>query len=452
MCITMIPRLQELQGLVKHVPDKRLRKLGNGRNRSEVPYEAILVDQHVKSANCNTFVTSRHRIVPWILAFSEYFASCNTTTRVSYTWYNEDSEVSIKAGCITKLILQVSPSSAPDKRDVTITIFLKTGLVMIQGSKFMDFGRDDFPKVKALVDPHVVKDKDSSQTIPLNSTSVSQSPGHAAAALSPGVSPIKETESEDEQDSDSEKEENGTETSLHEQTILSNTLSLACGNIDRNISDLKDRIVKKSNDNAGVLKKLETQTQTISMSSQEIKQKIQTMSSSHQKMEKEIVTITSSNNTMKKDIAQLKMDVAKILDIVTVIREEGIPKKSEKKDAATMTVKFSSDGKPIHEVPKEAGDAQKSKDLQTDKTNMIKLKTSTENGTVPSSNSKKPERTASPNPSDTDHKWSFVRDSTPYVNENTEKFPMKFHRKYHHFIGRFIGKFIGSVNFIGNFT
>ncbi len=158
----MIPRLQELQGLVKHVPEKRLRKLGNGRNRNDVPYEAILVDQHVKSANCNTFVTSRHRIVPWVLAFTEYFASCNTTTRVSYTWYNEGSEVSIKAGCITKLILRVSPSSAPDKHDVTITIFLKTGLIMIQGSRFSEFGREEFPKVKALVDPLAAKDTESS--------------------------------------------------------------------------------------------------------------------------------------------------------------------------------------------------------------------------------------------------------------------------------------------------
>ncbi len=241
----------------------------------------------------------------------------------------------------------------------------------------------------------------------MNRTSVSQSPVHGAAAMSPGVSPIKETESEDDQDSDSEKEENVSETSLHEKTILNNTLSLACGNIDRSISYLKDSLIKNSNDNAGVLKKLETQTQTLSVSSNETKQKVQTMYGSHKKMEKEIVTISTSQNTMNNDIAKLKMDVAKILDIVTVIRDEGILKKSEKKDVATMTVKFSSDGKPIHEVP------QKAEDRKRDKSTL-------ENGAASNPNSRKPETTDTPTPSDTNDKWSFVRDSTPYVNDNTE--------------------------------
>ncbi len=399
----MIPSLQDLRGLTKHIPERRLRKLGNGRNRADVPYEAILVDQHAKSANCNTFVTNRNRILPWILALSEYYSSCNGT-KVLYTWYNEGTEVSLKAGTITKLRLQVSRSDTSDKPTHTITVFIKTGLIMIQGNRFAEFGKSDFPKVKALVESHVVKDADTSRNDPMNSTSITESPGHAAAAMPPGVSPIKNTDlnSDDEYDTASERDISENDDTLHEQTVLSKSLSVACGNIDTHISSLHETLSKKSDDNTNALKKLQSENRK---SSGEIKQKVEAVSTSNEKIEE--------------DIAKLKTDVALILDIVKAI-DKRLPLPPLKRDAETITeivpdvehsAKTVESQKPAveaHDIRSASGtpDAKDPDDNipKSDATNAPNISNSTEGN-----------QNASPS-----SKWSWVRDSTPYVNSTTE--------------------------------
>ncbi len=414
----MLPSLQELQQLSKHVPEKRLRKLGGGKNRSEMPFEAILVDQHNKNAHCNSFVTSRQRILPWILAMTEYYSSCNDI-RMTFTWYSEGTEVSIKAECITKLRLQLFSPNQPDKPKYTVSVFLKTALLMVQGSQYREFGKNDFCKLKGLVDKFAeMETETSNEDNPMNSTSISQSLERGAVGGHPDISPIKEPspDSDDEEFHDTQSEI-GDDLSIQERTAINKSLSVACGNIDNNIAVLNETILKTSKDQSSALKTVVTQTETIASSSAEIKGKMETMS--------------TTNKGMENDIRKLKADVAKILNIVTAMQNERIPVPPVKKDVETMTSTLPAEG------PEEPTNIQTPNECSTPSThnanpakpvdaNAVKEKSNqnTISPDIPVSNTPKTGNKLNnqdvPKQDVPTPKWSFVRDSTPYIHYSTE--------------------------------
>ncbi len=397
----MLPSLQELRGLAKHVPQKRFRKLGNGRNRSDLPFEALMVDQHPSKANFNSFVTTRPCVVPWILAITDFYSTkCDVNVRIVFTYFDEGTEVAIGAKCITKVRLQLSSPDDPNKILHTFSIHLKTGLLTTQGSKYKEVGRNDFTQIKTLVDSLAGQSDEG----PLNSTSLAQSPNQGASTMAPDVSPIKEQsrESEDEFfDSVSDIEENTSDATVHERTVLNQTLSVACGNIDKNIISLKESLQKSNSDNSNTLKKLMPAIQAISTSTKDIKNTVDLLS--------------KSNGKMESDITALRSDVSKIVTMLKELKQSKV-----KKDVETMTSKFDNvTGEPLPDGTKKKIAAAGTTYAQ------VTQKDEKKAATAPSAPAAQPAAPLAP-PTDTTKlppvasKWNWVRDSTTIMNSKTE--------------------------------
>ena len=113
-------------------------------------FEEIDLSTYKPTAKVASFLTSENRLLLWIKIFAvRYFDHLNNQGyRVS--WQEQESY-----SCPTKsdkIILHVcAVENDTEEQLFTISVFISTGRIMIQGKKFADWSRDEFPTLLSIV-------------------------------------------------------------------------------------------------------------------------------------------------------------------------------------------------------------------------------------------------------------------------------------------------------------
>ena len=122
------------------------------RASKSVLFEEIDLRTYRKNAKCIGFCTSADRLGFWISIFqTRYMDKINNSPNFRVCW--EESDSSIDANKCDKILIhfyRVSTAGIESQLS-TITIFVTTGRIQVQGNLCMDWFREEFPLMLALV-------------------------------------------------------------------------------------------------------------------------------------------------------------------------------------------------------------------------------------------------------------------------------------------------------------
>ena len=138
--------IQPCEDLQRYTVDK----FHSSTRSKTVLFEKIDLAAYKSSAKVASFLTSEERLPLWIKTFMiRYFSHLNTMG-YRVTWQEQESY-----SCPTKsdkIILHIYDVENSDEDQlVTISIFISTGRIMIQGKKFAEWSRDEFPTLLSIV-------------------------------------------------------------------------------------------------------------------------------------------------------------------------------------------------------------------------------------------------------------------------------------------------------------
>ena len=138
--------IQPCEDLQRYTVDK----FHSSTRSKTVLFEKIDLAAYKSSAKVASFLTSEERLPLWIKTFMIRYFSHLKTMRYRVTWQEQESY-----SCPTKsdkIILQIyDVENSNEDQLVTISIFISTGRIMIQGKKFAEWGRDEFPTLLSIV-------------------------------------------------------------------------------------------------------------------------------------------------------------------------------------------------------------------------------------------------------------------------------------------------------------
>ena len=139
--------IQPCEDLQRYTVDKFH---SSGTVSKAVLFEKIDLPAYKSSAKVASFLTSEERLPLWIKTFMiRYFDHLNTMG-YRVTWQEQESySCSTKSDKIIPHIYDVEKSN--EDQLVTISIFISTGRIMIQGKKFAAWSRDEFPTLLSIV-------------------------------------------------------------------------------------------------------------------------------------------------------------------------------------------------------------------------------------------------------------------------------------------------------------
>ena len=125
-------------------------KFHSSTKSETVSFEKIDLTTYKPTAKVASFITSEDRLLLWIKTFIvRYFEHLNTMG-YRITWQEQESY-----SCATKsdkIILHIYAVEDNDEDQlITISIFISTGRIMIQGKKFAEWSRDEFPALLSIV-------------------------------------------------------------------------------------------------------------------------------------------------------------------------------------------------------------------------------------------------------------------------------------------------------------
>ena len=100
------------------------------------------------SARCAAFCTSESRLLRWIRVFTNrYYDHLNGGATGYKTTWKEQEAYSWPSKCEKTVIHLLDISTDPDEQLVTITVFVSTGRILIQGKRYKEWSTEEFPGV-----------------------------------------------------------------------------------------------------------------------------------------------------------------------------------------------------------------------------------------------------------------------------------------------------------------
>ena len=129
------------------------------------PFETIDLSIYRPSAKCLAFSTSEDRLLLWITAFQyRYHELTGNAAEYKVTWEEQDSP-SATSKCDKIIIHLIRLTSTGEEQLVTITVYLTTGRIQVQGKKFEEWSEFEFPVLL-----NIVKTLNDQQPRPPSST------------------------------------------------------------------------------------------------------------------------------------------------------------------------------------------------------------------------------------------------------------------------------------------
>ena len=113
----------------------------------QVPFESIDLSIYKPSARCLAFCTSEDRLLFWITAFAQRYYELLTRQTAGYkiTWKEQDGYSSpSKCDKLVIHLVETTPSSEEEVL-VTITVFITTGRIQVQGKRIEEWNAHEFP-------------------------------------------------------------------------------------------------------------------------------------------------------------------------------------------------------------------------------------------------------------------------------------------------------------------
>ena len=115
------------------------------------PFETIDLSIYRPSAKCLAFSTSEDRLLLWITAFQyRYHELTGNAAEYKVTWEEQDSPSSASK-CDKIIIHLIRLTSTGEEQLVTITVYLTTGRIQVQGKKFEEWSEFEFPVLLNIV-------------------------------------------------------------------------------------------------------------------------------------------------------------------------------------------------------------------------------------------------------------------------------------------------------------
>lgn len=121
----------------------------------KVPFESIDLSIYKPSAKCLAFLTSEKRLPLWIAALRyRYCEIIGKKAEYEVTWEEQNTEdsPSSKPKCGKISIHLTKKPSTGEETLVAITVFVTTGRIQVQGKKFEEWGKYEFPPLLDIVD------------------------------------------------------------------------------------------------------------------------------------------------------------------------------------------------------------------------------------------------------------------------------------------------------------
>lgn len=115
------------------------------------PFEAIDLSIYKPSTKCFAFSTSEDRLLLWIVAFQfHYYKITGNATDYTVIWEQQDNPGSTSK--CDKIYIHLSTNtSTGEEKLVTITVFGTTGRILVQGKKYDEWSKFEFPVVLKIV-------------------------------------------------------------------------------------------------------------------------------------------------------------------------------------------------------------------------------------------------------------------------------------------------------------
>ena len=115
------------------------------------PFEAIDLSIYKPSARCLAFSTSEDRLLLWIVAFQfRYYEITGNGTDYTVIWEEQDNPSSTSKCDKICIHLSMNTSTGEEKL-VTITVFGTTGRILVQGKKYDEWSKFEFPVILKIV-------------------------------------------------------------------------------------------------------------------------------------------------------------------------------------------------------------------------------------------------------------------------------------------------------------
>ena len=109
------------------------------------PFETIDLSIYRPSAKCLAFSTSEDRLLLWITAFQyRYHELTGNAAEYKVTWEEQDSPSSASK-CDKIIIHLIRLTSTGEEQLVTITVYLTTGRIQVQGKNLKSGAHLNFP-------------------------------------------------------------------------------------------------------------------------------------------------------------------------------------------------------------------------------------------------------------------------------------------------------------------
>lgn len=115
------------------------------------PFEAIDLSIYKPSARCLAFSTSEDRLLLWIVAFQfRYYEITRNATDYTVIWEEQDTPSSTSKCDKICIHLSMNTSTGEEKL-VTITVFGTTRRIVVQGKKYHEWSKFEFPVILKIV-------------------------------------------------------------------------------------------------------------------------------------------------------------------------------------------------------------------------------------------------------------------------------------------------------------
>ena len=124
--------------------------------KKNIAFEEMIGKQYKANAKCATFRTNKERVFGWIHSLqSRYYNDLARSDEYLVDWLDDPSkdELVITVKDQTKMaIVEGNGGAPPSLKLVTITLYMSTLTIMVQGNEFEKFVQGEFPALKQCVD------------------------------------------------------------------------------------------------------------------------------------------------------------------------------------------------------------------------------------------------------------------------------------------------------------
>ncbi len=120
--------------------------------KKQAPYEKLDYSVYKPSANMVAFSTSQERLIKWIQAlYFRYYLEVKTNPQFNVRW--EEQEEGDDASKCKKVQITLSHCANTSMDNlITITIYITTGRIQVQGKVIKEWGNSEFVSLVKIVD------------------------------------------------------------------------------------------------------------------------------------------------------------------------------------------------------------------------------------------------------------------------------------------------------------